>query len=634
MRYPALIYKYWGYAKVSRNALETRQIDNGCSQPAEATNPIAERPINPRCLWVQEPTSKKWEKVVIESWLGPGQTLTLDFILVAYTANQFDHDSQSDINSLHRIARVAAVDAGVQAYWCADSCMSGDPAEIEQDVYRISDVIRAAQSLVIALKQPNHASRTMSDDVLLKDWGSRMWTLPEALLGPKEHPVRMYRTHAGAVSLVRTAGRRQLPSLLWSDAPLTRQLVDHYEGNITLSRLELVILALKALSVRNTTPYLKGDLAYVLQGLLRRRPHVDGTDTQFQAFARLSLANDSDRLLERLLCVQSVTQDQPWFITDDCYHANLWDIEPTCQIAAICDEDTVLLDGCFAAAIQWETFRAPWHRVNTSWRRLLADLTIRGMTTLFSIALIIIIAGAAQENAAHSTSLRKRQYDFGTTYSSSTTLSSASGHSLVVTGAVLLAFSLPFFLLSPWLTRILFGGKVWNVAPYLFGFEGYLDIETIESNIYGFPAGRLKWATAASSLSRHAPNEFGECIGVDPTTSSSVAEKVARAARHDFNPYTSSPSETALRVFTLVDTRQGIVTLFEAARPPSAALFCAQEGGMQRAVMVSLDWKTGTLYRETVLRFPTVMLQDMWRVDRVRVGFKRPVETVVKKLEV
>ena len=38
-------------------------------------------------------------------------------------------------------------------------------------------------------------------------------------------------------------------------------------------------------------------------GLLRQRPVVDRTDSEFQAFARLSLANDSDSLLEGLMCL-------------------------------------------------------------------------------------------------------------------------------------------------------------------------------------------------------------------------------------------------------------------------------------------------------------------------------------------
>lgn len=65
-------------------------------------------------------------------------------------------------------------------------------------------------------------------------------------------------------------------------------------------------------------------------------------------------------------------------------------------------------------------------------------------------------------------------------------------------------------------------------------------------------------------------------------------------------------------------------TLFEAARPPIAFLLAGSEGGHQRALGVSLDWKTNTLYREIVLRMETTHLGIMGRIGRVRLGLKRP----------
>ena len=179
----------------------------------------------------------------------------------------------------------------------------------------------------------------------------------------------------------------------------------------------------------------------------------------------------------------------------------------------------------------------------------------------------------------------------------------------------LIGLALPVFLAAPCTVSVVYGGKAWNVGPYL-GFEGYLDLRTIESNIYGALMGRVSWSTAGSPLSRHHKNEFGECIGDDPTSDSSVADIVKKAK------YTSLGQE---KVFTLVDTKEGLVTLFSAARPPVAALICSQEGGMQRA-LVSLDHKRQTLYRETVLRMPTTVLDRMYRTNRVRIGLKRPLD--------
>jgi len=153
-----------------------------------------------------------------------------------------------------------------------------------------------------------------------------------------------------------------------------------------------------------------------------------------------------------------------------------------------------------------------------------------------------------------------------------------------------------------------------GTQSWLFGFEGYLDIETIESQIFGSKLGRLHWSEYGSALSRHKSNQFGNCEGIDPTTDPAVHQKVKDAI---------NPAPNAMRVFTLVDTSMMTVTLFEAKRPPVTVLLCAQEGGMQRAIACSYDWTTGTCYRETVLRMATPILEQMSRVPRVRFGMKR-----------
>jgi hypothetical protein len=70
------------------------------------------------------------------------------------------------------------------------------------------------------------------------------------------------------------------------------------------------------------------------------------------------------------------------------------------------------------------------------------------------------------------------------------------------------------------------------------------------------------------------------------------------------------------RLFTLVDTYSMTVTLFRATRPPVAVIICGSEGGMQRAVLCSYEWRTQTFCRETVLRMKTMVVEKMFRVDR------------------
>lgn len=112
-----------------------------------------------------------------------------------------------------------------------------------------------------------------------------MWTFPEVLLSPNEEITVYYRM--GDPAKPDIIPKNQVASKLWpQDAEVSRQLIDHYLRTINLSRIELAVLALRCIYARRTTMFLQGDHAYALMGLLRIRPQIDHTDTQFQAFAR------------------------------------------------------------------------------------------------------------------------------------------------------------------------------------------------------------------------------------------------------------------------------------------------------------------------------------------------------------
>jgi hypothetical protein len=65
-------------------------------------------------------------------------------------------------------------------------------------------------------------------------------------------------------------------------------------------------------------------------------------------------------------------------------------------------------------------------------------------------------------------------------------------------------------------------------------------------------------------------------------------------------------------------------TLFEARHPPVALIIGGSEGGMKRALACSYDITTGTLYRETVLRVSSQIVDKMHSLQRVRLGLKNP----------
>jgi hypothetical protein len=164
----------------------------------------------------------------------------------------------------------------LQVYW--------QHSLILHQVYRISDIMRGAKAMAIAVGAPSKSSSGTTTTELLKHWGRRMWTFPEVLLS-QNNEVRVY-ARKGQLDAPLVIPKSQFAAQVWADATVSRQLVDHFEGSLGLSRLELVTLALQCLTSRQTVQYLPGDHSYALMGLMRLRPKVDRTDTAFQAFAR------------------------------------------------------------------------------------------------------------------------------------------------------------------------------------------------------------------------------------------------------------------------------------------------------------------------------------------------------------
>jgi len=140
--------------------------------------------------------------------------------------------------------------------------------------------------MIIALGQPSASRTKHSADELLRQWGRRLWCFPEVLLSPEDEIQICVRGHEAPQTLKKS----QFAARVWggdSDVHEASQLLGHYTGSLTLSRLELAVLGLRCLYRRETSSqHLPGDHSYALMGLLRMRPEVDGTDTPFQAFAR------------------------------------------------------------------------------------------------------------------------------------------------------------------------------------------------------------------------------------------------------------------------------------------------------------------------------------------------------------
>lgn len=255
----------------------------------------------------------------------------LPYLMVSFTREHFNSESEA----LYRRAAELTTEAGLVAYWI-DFCIQDRSGQsLTSEIHTICDIVRGARQLVVVVKD-------MSSESLAK-WGERMWTLPEVLLSSNEL-IKFAPTYGS----VEEWSRISLATKVWQNDQQGRLLAEHFSGKLALSRLELISVALKALGVRKTNTYLPADLAYCLMGLLGRRPTANPNDNLFQALARLSLANDSDQIVERLACMlpdvpaeHDINKD---FVLDDRYGSNLWDIDPLCQVAGVCEGRSIILD--------------------------------------------------------------------------------------------------------------------------------------------------------------------------------------------------------------------------------------------------------------------------------------------------
>lgn len=143
-------------------------------------------------------------------------------------------------------------------------------------------------------------------------------------------------------------------------------------------------------------------------------------------FHSLSLANDSDQLLERLINVMPKDPNQPWHSMDDAYNAKLWDILPQDRsIAGIGHDDTIILDGCHAANIRWKSFAPVAYDRIFSWKRWLAQTLLHATGLVFIISCVLLVM-------------------------------------FPPAGIPLIIYSLILIFMSPWLLHLMYQGKFWG----------------------------------------------------------------------------------------------------------------------------------------------------------------------------
>ncbi|CAM1503316.1 Fc.00g080920.m01.CDS01 [Cosmosporella sp. VM-42] len=545
-----------------------------------------------------------------------GDHVDIEFVFISYTRMQFrvgtDEElekfeypneetraankevARKDRETLMRWGIDAAKHAGKKAFWLDFECVRNEDGvarstSSSDDVYRICDIVRAAHSMIIAIGPP--ASEKV-DSILaggdfpayspevvtpwLRQWGSRLWTLPELLLCPSEYRIKLYALGDSAEPIA--LAKRNFAERAWDDAEAVKELVNHYEGSAVLTQLNLIEIALACFSRRKTDQFSQGDIAYAIMGLLphRHRPRVNQVDSGFQAFARLSLANDGE-FLERLICLLPPGTDAPWYDIRDHWKANPSDIHPSTQVSDVLDGDTIVLDGVQGAMIQWDNIDVP----NTTY-----GLT-KSFLGLFFVQFYLICAIFPKFFAIPFLIIQSMN---------------KGDEILSILVKPALGVIAAFASVAPMILVCSRKTVSESTNARLLGIEGFVDAGEIEKQIWGFNHGSLKLIST--------PEEY-----------------------HD-SEAAITPEAQGRHAFTLVDTWMMTVTHIHCRSPPVAMFVCGHETGMQRALLCSYDWKSNTFCRQTVLRVGTRVLDQMRRVERIRFSLtSRPTDDRTNRVD-
>ncbi|KAL0780854.1 hypothetical protein CaCOL14_002189 [Colletotrichum acutatum] len=571
--------------------------------------------LRPRYLcFVKDFEQGIYETVKVSDYLQQhGDDVDLEFVFVSYTRLQFrvateeelnkhDYPDEATRNANKEVARQdrdilakwgmdAAKRVGKRAFWLDFECVRNDDGiarstSSSQDVYRICDIVRAAHSMIIAIgpsandkvasilantEPPEYKRENVTP--WLRQWGSRLWTLPELLLCPAEYRIRLYAL--GDQAEPKEVAKRNFAERAWDDAEAVKELVDHFEGSAILTDLRLIEAALACFSRRQTDQFNKGDIAYATMGLFpnRHRPPVNKEDSGFQAFAKLSIANDSGAFLSRLISL-SPPDGAPWHRVEDTWGARLSEIFPSVSISGVVGADTVMLDKVYGATIHWDNLEPePYFDRSFGMRYVV----FAGFTyfACFSVPMAFsFFTGIA--SIVLSDFMR---------------LSIWQVYIWLLPLAVVFALLFPIILIS---TR----GRVKQPAKSrLIGIEGIVDSASIEKHLWGFNHGNLSTTNPQHYSDEHDLR--------DPQTSTQPS---------------GSPIGSSSFAFTLVDTYLMTVTHFHCRLPPVAILECGSEGGLQRTFLCSYDARTNTFHRQAVLRVNRRGVEQLHRIDKIRLS--------------
>ncbi|KAF8439967.1 hypothetical protein L210DRAFT_2192850 [Boletus edulis BED1] len=580
--YPTYLSRYYGQLWVARSPREysLRRAQLGVERVHAITHST-----HPRRLVIYDPASRSWQICS-----DPNVVRQQKYIAISYRYEEIVPKGTSDENrTILKATFITDVEAVVaslhlSAYWIdltlIDKSTDASPAEVDQDVYRMADVYRGAEFTLIMLCPPDG----VTEEGAWLAYGERLWTFPEALLS-RELRFKFRGEEVTPITL------HQLANRAYAGFAEESAVINAYGLRDSLERLERLSLLrsalwrrtsgnLERLEEKNAEQYFRAERVYALMGFFEHRIHPHFQETELQALVRLSMANDNDRIVERMVSLlPSVLPDNAcWYAEEDRWGANLWDIEPEVQVVGMTQKESIVLGGCRAATIRWKDFPSVAFAMRRSYTRLIASY----LPNLFWEFLFF---GIGVESVAS-------QFPLDQAYS----------------GAwVPLVIAILLMLFAPLLVAYGASGRIVQAQPWLVGVKGLVSAEEASTLMYGgaiMALPRTFYSACGTLLSQ---TETGQFRRGDPAQLDALKPQRWSAGEDD-------------DLYTLIDTVSATIYYFRAARPPTVCLYTGREGGMGRFVLCSERCTVNELHKETVIRMPWYLSQSMRACDWVALG--------------
>ncbi|KAH0426010.1 hypothetical protein CcaCcLH18_10593 [Colletotrichum camelliae] len=556
------------------------------------------------------------------------------YLFVSHVGSKTKEDELQYLDTAQRLAEKE----GLAAIYLDDWCFTRDIkkrvkqgalsenegiAITDHQIWTLCDVVRG--SAQVAVIYPGDSSSSESKT----EWGKRMWTFVEGLLAPgnsilfcpRDYDREAFPDGPPAKSLYKV----EMTASYWSESDAkashegggsARLLAEYFSGQVVLSTLEVLPLIFDALNSRNTgNQNSLSDMGYAAMGLLRfrvgRKPGSTNSPTLFQTLSHLSLKNDSDKIINRMVSLLPLPRPQGPIPSDasnhiiwaslcgkDAFGARVHQITPLCEVVGVADEDhTVFIDNCRAIKIRWDSLpalRVENHpAAETGFVRFLRAIAMSSMSLVIGMSITMAAVAGVNSGSSGRTNTEyvdDRPADF-------------ANRMLSKVVAIAACIGCACAVLIPAAARSMFSTfKVQKCSPGLIGIEGVMPIKELEEKILGYKSSAdiLKYDPLASHI-------LADEDGVNSETRTLDKGRPAWIEKTEDLDGVKACLKRGQRLFTLVDLGHLSVMVVAAERPPSVALLSGRGGGMLRAVLCSSSPAKDCLYKETVVQMPSAV---------------------------